>query len=84
MLSRVQVLQHYFQYCEQQLAKGTRLNHLSRHVVGLFHGEPNSRLWRQHISENAYLKDAGLEVLQRALEKQQQANQYQGLELTQT
>ncbi len=79
VLSRVQVLQHYFEYCEQQLAKGTRLNHLSRHVVGLFHGEPNSRLWRQHISENAHLKDAGLEVLQHALEKQQQANQYQGL-----
>jgi len=80
-LSRDQVLQNYLEYCEQQLAQGTRLNHLSRHVVGLFHGEPNSRLWRQHISENAHLKDAGLEVLQHAFEKQQQANQYQGSEL---
>ena len=84
VLSRGQVLQNYLEYCTQQLAKGTRLNHLSRHIVGLFHGEPNSRLWRQYISEHAHLKGAGLEVLQQAFDKQQNANQYQGLALNQT
>ena len=84
VLSREQVLQKYLDYCAEQLQQGTRLNHLSRHVVGLFHGEPNSRLWRQHISENAHKKGVGLEVLQQAFEKQQEANQYQEAELTKT
>ncbi len=79
VLKRQEVLDVYLQYCEVQLQKGTRLNHLSRHIVGLFHGESNSRLWRQHISDNAHKPGAGLEVLQTALEKLLEANQYQEL-----
>ena len=80
ILSRAEVLNNYFEYCEKQLSNGTRLNHLSRHIIGLFHGEPNSRMWRQHISQNAHLKGAGLEVLQHAWQKQQQASEYQELQ----
>ena len=77
ILSREAVLKNYMEYCKDRLSEGTRLNHLSRHIVGLFHGEPNSRLWRQHISDHAHQKGAGLEVLFDAQLKQQQANQYQ-------
>ena len=74
--SREQVLEKYIEYAKKQLETGTRLNHISRHVVGLFHGQPNSRLWRQHISEHAHLPDAGIEVLTDAMQKLQRANQY--------
>ena len=77
VLSREAVLMNYIEYCKDRLSEGTRLNHLSRHIIGLYHGEPNSRLWRQHISDHAHKEGAGLEVLFDAQVKQQQANQYQ-------
>lgn len=61
--SRDQVMRDYIDYVEQRLALGNRLNQLSRHMVGLYHGEPRSRLWRRHISQNAHLPGAGSEVL---------------------
>ena len=64
--SREQVLEAYIAYAKAQLAKGCRLNQLSRHVVGLYHGEPRSRLWRRYISENAHLEGADTDVLRKA------------------
>jgi len=64
--SRDQVLSDYIDYASHRLQEGSRLNHLARHVVGLFHGEPRSRLWRRHISENAHKPCSGVEVLEQA------------------
>ncbi|MCL4133010.1 UNVERIFIED_CONTAM: hypothetical protein GTU68_063660 [Idotea baltica] len=64
--TREQVLDAYIDYAESQLASGCRLNQLSRHVVGLYHGEPRSRLWRRYISENAHLAGADSQVLSAA------------------
>jgi len=65
-LSRDDVLAKYIDYTRQQLAKGVRLNQLARHVVGLFHGEPRSRLWRRYISEHAHLPASNEMMLQDA------------------
>jgi len=64
--SRDDILAAYIEYAQLQLVQGCRLNQLSRHVVGLFHGEPHSRLWRRHISENAHLPGADTQVLSAA------------------
>ena len=61
--TRDEVLRQYQAYAESQLHQGVRLNHLSRHVVGLYHGEPRSRLWRRYISEHAHLPDSDVSVL---------------------
>ena len=61
--SRDQVLEQYIDYANQRIAQGSRLNHLSKHIVGLYHGEPRSRLWRRHISQNAHIPGSGSEVL---------------------
>ena len=53
-------------YVEQQLARGAHLNHITRHILGLYQGVPGARKFRRHLSENAYKKTAGLEVLQEA------------------
>ncbi len=63
---RITILQQYYAYVERQLSQGTRLTHLIRPVMGLFHQQPNARRWRRQISENAYLKTAGIEVLHQA------------------
>ena len=65
-LSREQVMRAYMLYAEKQLAAGCRLNTLSRHIVGLYHGQPRSRLWRRHISENAHLAGSHVQVLSEA------------------
>lgn len=64
--SRDDVLKEYMAYVKQHTDNGVRLNHMSRHVVGLYHGEPSSRLFRRHISENAHLPGSGVEVLEAA------------------
>jgi len=63
---RITVLQRMYPYIERQLSAGQPLTRVVRHLVGLFHGEPNGRRWRRYLSENAYRKDAGIETLQQA------------------
>jgi tRNA-dihydrouridine synthase A len=64
--SRLDVLDRFRFYVERQLARGARLNQLTRHILGLFHGQPRARAFRRHLAENAHLDGAGLEVLDAA------------------
>jgi len=66
VLSRDEVLEKFIPYIEQHLRSGGRLNHISRHMTGLFQGEPGSRYWRRYISENAHKAGAGIEVIEQA------------------
>ena len=54
-------------YVERQLASGAHLNHITRHILGLFQGVHGARKFRRHLSENAYKKGAGIDVLVDAL-----------------
>lgn len=54
-------------YVEQHLAAGGRLQHIARHMLGLFQGLPGARAWRRHISENAHRPNADFQVLADAL-----------------
>ena len=64
--NRFTVLHRVYPYIEEQLALGTPLTRMVRHLFGLFNGLPNARRWRRYLSENAYRKSAGLEILQQA------------------
>jgi tRNA-dihydrouridine synthase A len=64
--SRLDVLDRFMPYVEAELAKGVRLNQLTRHILGLFHGVPRARLFRRYLAENAHLDGAGLLVLEKA------------------
>lgn len=64
--SRMQVLEEYIPYIEQQLSKGAYLNQMSRHILGLFNGEPGAKKWRRYLSENAHKAGAGIEVIESA------------------
>jgi len=55
-------------YVERQLAAGTPLNHLTRHVLGLFSGRPGARRFRRHLSEHAHRPGAGAATLRAALD----------------
>ena len=65
--SRRAVVDKMRPYVEQELAAGTELKHITRHMLGLFKGQPGARAWRRHLSENAHRPGAGIEVIDRAL-----------------
>jgi tRNA-dihydrouridine synthase A len=61
--SRLEVFDRFVPHVEAELAKGTRLNQMTRHILGLFHGQPRARVFRRHLADNAHLDGAGIEVL---------------------
>nr|WP_256527247.1 tRNA dihydrouridine(20/20a) synthase DusA [Gilvimarinus sp. DA14] len=65
--SRRQIMEQFMPYLEAELARGTRLNQMTRHILGLYQGLPGARQFRRIISEQAHKKGAGLEVVSRAL-----------------
>jgi tRNA-dihydrouridine synthase A len=64
--SRLEVLDRFTAYAEGELARGSRLNQLTRHILGLFHGQKRARSFRRLLAEGAHLDGAGIEVLQAA------------------
>jgi tRNA-dihydrouridine synthase A len=67
--SRLDVLDRLVPYVERELAAGTELKHIARHVLGLFAGQPGARAWRRHLSEQAHRPGAGVDVLHDAVER---------------
>ena len=65
--ARHQVLRHLQPYVEAELARGTALKHISRHLLGLYQGEPGARAFRRIISEGAHLPGAGWALIEQAL-----------------
>ena len=65
--TRHEIMDALLPYIESQLAKGVRLHSVTRHILGLFHGELGARAWRRHLSENAAKPDAGINVVRDAL-----------------
>jgi len=61
--SREQCLEAYLPYIERQLILGVRLHSMTRHLLGLYHGQPGAKRWRRHLSTNACKNGAGIEVL---------------------
>ncbi|RKF18891.1 tRNA dihydrouridine(20/20a) synthase DusA [Alginatibacterium sediminis] len=68
-LSRHQVVEAMYPYIEAHLAQGGRLQHITRHMLGLFQGCVGARAWRRHISENAHKSGADTSVVEIALSK---------------
>ena len=57
----------YEPYIAARLSEGASLHSMTRHMLGLFAGQPGARQWRRILSEQAPRKGAGLEVLRAAL-----------------
>ena len=59
-------LEAYRPYVAERLAEGVPLHAMTRHMLGLFNGQPGARQWRRTLSERAPRAGAGLEVLNAA------------------
>jgi tRNA-dihydrouridine synthase A len=65
---RFEALERFIPYAESQLAKGERLMHLTRHLLGIFQGLPGGKQFRRYLSENGHRSDATIDVLVDAIE----------------
>ena len=66
--ARAEVVEAMIPYLASHLEEaGSKASHVTRHMLGLFNGQPGARRWRRHLSEHAVRKDAGAAVLSEAL-----------------
>jgi tRNA-dihydrouridine synthase A len=54
-------------YVERHIARGGRLSNITRHVLGLYHGQPRGRAFRRLLSERGTLASASADVLSDAI-----------------
>ncbi len=66
--SRGDIVMRHLSYIERELSRGVHLRHMSRHMLQLFHGQPGAKSWRRHLSEHGARRDAGIEVIEQALQ----------------
>jgi tRNA-dihydrouridine synthase A len=65
--SRAALIERMARYCERELAAGERLGAITRHMLGLYSGEPGAREFRRALSEGARVAGAGAELLRQAI-----------------
>jgi tRNA-dihydrouridine synthase A len=65
--TRAALIERMARYCERELAAGERLSAITRHMLGLYSGEPGARDFRRVLSEGARAAGAGAELLRRAI-----------------
>jgi tRNA-dihydrouridine synthase A len=76
--SREDVLRALVPYVQGELARGTPLRAIARHILGLYHGQSGGRRYRQILSDSRRLANAGAELLLEALDAVQPAARLQG------
>lgn len=64
--TRQDILAQLLPYVSEHLNNGGQLHHVTRHILGLYHGVPGARAWRRHLSEQAHLPSTGTDVILQA------------------
>ena len=56
--TREEIVKKIVEYCLIEVKKGTRVNQVMRHTVGLFHGINGANFWKRYLSDNMLVRDA--------------------------
>ena len=56
--SREDIAREILKYLEEEVKVGTKVNHVMRHTVGLYHGQPGSKDWKRYLSDNMMARDS--------------------------
>ncbi len=67
--SRQEVIESLIPYVKNELKKGTRLNQIMRHTLGLFHGQIGASYWKRYLSENMCVRDADVKKIDHIMDK---------------
>ena len=67
--SRQDVIEQLIPYVKDQIKKGTRINQIMRHTLGLFHGQIGASYWKRYLSENMCVRDADVKKIDHIMDK---------------
>jgi len=67
--SRQEVIEKLVPYVKEEIKKGTRMNQIMRHTLGLFHGQTGSSFWKRYLSENMCVRDADVKKIDHIMDK---------------
>ncbi len=56
--TREQVVEKLLEYADREVKLGTKINHIMRHTVGLYHGQVGSKEWKRYLSDNMMARDS--------------------------
>ena len=56
--TREDVAKKLLEYLEKEVKLGTKVNHIMRHTVGLYHGQIGSKEWKRYLSDNMMARDS--------------------------
>ena len=56
--TREQIVEELLEYLEKEVKLGTKVNHIMRHTVGLYHGQVGSKNWKRYLSDNMMARDS--------------------------
>ena len=67
--SRKEIIENLIPYVKSEIKKGTRLNQIMRHTIGLFHGQRGANFWKRYLSENMRVRDADVQKINHIMDK---------------
>jgi len=56
--TREDIAKELLKYLEKEVKLGTKVNHIMRHTVGLYHGQIGSKNWKRYLSDNMMARDS--------------------------
>ena len=56
--TREESAEKLLEYLEKEVKLGTKVNHIMRHTVGLYHGQVGSKDWKRYLSDNMMARDS--------------------------
>jgi len=56
--TRQEIAEQLLKYLEKEVKLGTKVNHIMRHTVGLYHGQSGSKNWKRYLSDNMMARDS--------------------------
>ena len=67
--SRQNVIENLIPYVKDEIKKGTRINQIMRHTLGLFHGQTGASYWKRYLSKNMCVRDADIKKIDHIMDK---------------
>jgi len=76
--SRAEVAEKLVEYVQEEVKKGTRVNQIMRHTVGLYHGQNGANKWKRYLSDNMMARDSDFQKVKHIMtiaQNNEKANQ---------
>ena len=66
--TRSEIAEKLVEYVKDEVKKGTRVNQIMRHTVGLYHGKTGANKWRRYLSDNMMARDSDFQKVKHIME----------------